>query len=113
MKAFNSRSGKSIADRVVKADSTLKRMKGLLGRTSFPPGEALLIEPCKLIHTFWMKFPIDALFLGKGYDVVAVEENLLPNRLSCLAIRASAVLELPAGTVAATDTKKGDKIELT
>jgi uncharacterized membrane protein (UPF0127 family) len=112
MKAFNARSGKSIADKVVKADSTLSRMKGLLGRTDFPPGEALLLQPCKLIHTFGMKFPIDVLFIGKGNDVVAVGENLPPNRLSAFVIRASSVLELPAGTLAATDTKKGDKIEI-
>ncbi|MGD2080668.1 MAG: DUF192 domain-containing protein [Nitrospirota bacterium] len=112
MKALNARSGKSIADTVVKANSALSRMKGLLGRADFPPGEALLLKPCKLIHTFGMKFPIDVLFLGKGNDVVAVEENLLPNRLSAFVIRASSVLELPAGTLAATDTKKGDKIEL-
>ncbi len=111
MKAFNPRSKKHIASNVVKADTAFKRMKGLLGRDSLPPGDALWLRPCKWVHTFGMRFAIDILFLGKDNAVVKAEENIPPNRFSAFAIRAVGALELPAGTVSESDTRAGDIIE--
>jgi len=113
MKACNLRNGKELSNNVTIAGSLLKRMKGLLGRDELPKGEALWIKPCMSIHTFFMRFPIDIVFLNKDNCVVATIKNLQPNRLTRLYPKASSVLELPAGAIEATDTKVGDKIEIT
>jgi uncharacterized membrane protein (UPF0127 family) len=113
MKARNLKSGKELSNNVIVADQVLKRMKGLLGKSELPIGEALWIKPCMSIHTFFMRFPIDVIFLNKRNQVVALIKNILPNRLTGLYPKAVSILELPAGTIEATDTEVGDKIEIT
>jgi len=88
------------------ADTLLSRTKGLLGRSSLPQGEGLWIKRCNSIHTAFMKFPIDVLFVDKNLRVVSVYENLKPWRITRLHFRASSVIELPAGTIA--DSTKGN-----
>lgn len=112
MKARNLRNGKELSNNVIVAYRLLKRMKGLLGKSELPIGEALWIKPCISIHTFFMKFPIDVLFLDKTNQVIAIIKNMLPNRLTRLYPKASSVFELPAGMIEATSTEVGDKIEL-
>jgi len=74
----------------------LSRMKGLLGRRSLPAGEGLLIRPAPSIHTFFMRFPIDAVFLSRAGEVMKISADVRPWRTrSCR--RAYAVLELAAG----------------
>ncbi|TML60208.1 MAG: DUF192 domain-containing protein, partial [Actinobacteria bacterium] len=55
-------------------------MKGLLGRTSLPDGEGLLLKPCGSVHTFFMRFPIDVVFLDRELSVVAVSAEVAPWR---------------------------------
>lgn len=94
-----------MADKVellgIKADvaaSFLQRAKGLIGRSSLPPGEGLLIERCNAIHTFFMKFPIDAIFLDRSGRVVKTVRNIRPWRfLVWGGWRAVKVLEVAAG----------------
>ena len=94
-----------MADKVellgIKADvaaSFLQRAKGLIGRSSLPPGEGLLIERCNAIHTFFMKFPIDAIFLDRRGRVVKTVRNIRPWRfLVWGGWRAVKVLEVAAG----------------
>ena len=112
MKAINARTGKTLATDVRVADNLFTRMKGLLGKKELLQGEALWIKPCFSIHTFFMKFPIDVLFLDKTNQVIAVVSNLTPNRLTRLYPRSFSVLEFPIGTIAATNTVIGDKIEI-
>ncbi len=112
MKAFNLRSNRHLALNVEVADSPLKRMKGLLGRDSLRPGEALLLRPCNWIHTVGMRFPIDIVFLSKDNTILKAEENVPPNRFSAFVFRAVSAVELPAGTVSATDSRAGDQIEM-
>lgn len=112
MKACNLRNGKELSNNVIVADCLLKRMKGLIGRGDFPAGEALWIKPCMSIHTFFMSFPIDIVFLNKTNRVIAIIKNLQPNRMTRLYPRALSVLELPAGVIDATVTEIGDKIEI-
>jgi len=113
MKAYNLRTGKELSNNVVLADSILKRMKGLLGKGTMPVGEALLIKPCISIHTFFMRFPIDALFLDKENRVIATIKNLHPNRMTRLYPKSASVLELQVGIVHVTGTEIGDKIAIT
>jgi uncharacterized membrane protein (UPF0127 family) len=112
MKARNLSNGKELSNNVIIADSILKRMKGLLGKSELPIGEALWIKPCMSVHTFFMRFPIDVVFLNNKNKVIAIRKNLKPNRITWLYPRAASVLELPAGTIEATETKVGDEIEV-
>jgi len=112
VKVTNLRNGREISNNLAVANSLLKRMKGLLGKTEMKAGEALLIKPCMSIHTFFMRFPIDIIFLNKRNKVIALIKNLKPNRLTRLYPSAASVLELPAGTLNTTDTRVGDDIEI-
>jgi uncharacterized membrane protein (UPF0127 family) len=112
MKAWNVRNNRELSNNVEVADCLLKRMKGLLGKTGMQIGEGLWIKPCKSIHMFFMKFPIDVVFLNRKNQVIAVIKNLKPNRITRLYPRAVSVLELPAGTIEATATEVGDEIEI-
>jgi uncharacterized membrane protein (UPF0127 family) len=112
MKACNVKNGRELSGNVEVADYLFKRMKGLLGKNELRVGESLWIKPCMSIHTFFMKFPIDLIFLNKQNVVIATIENLQPNRLTRLYPKAASVLELPAGTIEATSTVVGDVIEI-
>ena len=101
-----------MASRLEVAENLFTRMKGLLGRSALVAGEGLLIRPCKGIHTFGMKFPIDAVFLDANNRVIAATKNILPNRISSFYLSAACVLELPAGTVEESATLTGDQLEL-
>jgi uncharacterized protein len=81
------------------ADSLITRTKGLLGRPNLPEGEGLWIKRCNSIHTVFMKFPIDAVFVDDDLKVVSVYHALKPWRITRLHLKASSVFELPAGTV--------------
>ena len=93
------------------ANSVSKRMVGLLNRKSLAPGEGLLLDRCYGIHTFFMRFPIDVLFLDKDYHVMKAVRALPPWR-TCAVKQAVYVLELPAGTINQTQSTEGDQIQL-
>jgi uncharacterized membrane protein (UPF0127 family) len=112
MHALNMRNGEKLSFNVEVADKIFRRMKGLLGRDKLAKGESLWIKPCNSVHTFGMRFPIDVLFMDKENIVVSVRAGLAPYRLSRLFFRAASVLELPEGTLAAKDTRVGDRIEI-
>jgi uncharacterized membrane protein (UPF0127 family) len=112
MKAVNLTTQGVIADDITVAEKVFSRMKGLLGQKSMRPGTALLIVPCKSIHTFGMQFPLDVIFLDKSNRVTALKENLAPNRLTPMYWRAAGVIEMPAGRIAATHTRVGDEIQI-
>lgn len=112
MNAFNERNSKELSSHVVVADRLITRMKGLLGRNQLDKGESLWIRPCKSVHTIGMHFPIDVVFLDKRNVVVALRENLVPNRLTGFYTSAASVLELSSGTLAATDTRRGDRLRI-
>ncbi|QEM68874.1 DUF192 domain-containing protein [Geobacter sp. FeAm09] len=103
---------RELAGNVHAAHSLLARMKGLLGRKSLDPGEALWIKPCKGIHTIGMKFAIDAVFLDGANRVMALIPDLPPNRISPVYPCAASVIELPAGTLASTTLAIGETIEI-
>jgi uncharacterized protein len=109
MKAVFASGGKELATDVTVAASFTSRLRGLLGRASLPAGQGLLIKPCKGIHTFFMKFPIDVVFLDRGNRVVALHPSLPPNRMTRIYLKAASVLELPAGTLG-SDAAVGDVI---
>jgi uncharacterized membrane protein (UPF0127 family) len=96
------------------ADSYLRRLIGLLGKTQRWSrfGKGLWIVPSRGVHTIGMLFPIDLIFLNKGKEVVHIEEHVRPFRISRVSLKASSVLELPAHTVYRTGTQIGDVLEI-
>src|SRR5471032_2915766 len=94
----------TLTDRCHFANSVLKRMVGLLNRSGLEDGEGLLLDRCYGIHTFFMRFPIDVLFLDQSYTVLRAVAALRPFR-TCIVKKAVYVLELPAGKIHATGTQ--------
>jgi len=109
--AYNATRNAPIAAKVEKADTSASRNKGLLGRASLPADEALWIVPCPMIHTFFMQFPIDVLFLDTNLTVRRVIEDLRPWRLSPYVFSAHSVLELQGGVLKGS-VSVGDKLEM-
>lgn len=110
MRVVNRRNGAVLASRAARAASVGARLRGLLGRPSLPEGEALVIEPCTSIHTFFMRFPIDAAFVGRDGRVLRALSHLRPWRATRIYPSAALVVELPAGTLARTGTGEGDPL---
>lgn len=92
------------------ADSGPKRNKGLLGRERLSTGEGLWIIPCEAVHTFWMRFPIDLVYLDSQKRIRKLVSEVPAWRLSAC-LRAHSVLELPPGTIRDTHTQPGDILE--
>ena len=88
------------------ADRPFTRMRGLLGRASIAPGEGMLLTPGSSIMTFFMRFPIDVVFLDKAQTIVKITHSLVPWRTT-FARKAFATLELPAGTAVALGLEPG------
>ncbi len=102
--------GSVICARCVVADRMLPRMKGLLGKRELIAGEGLLIQPAPSIHTFFMRFPIDVVFLARNGEVMKVAPNVGAWRMrSCH--RAFSVLELAAGEAERHGITVGDHID--
>ena len=102
--------GSTVCERCVVANKMLPRMRGLLGRRSLPAGEGLLIRPAPSVHTFFMRFPIDVVFLSRAGEVLKVSADVGPWRArSCRG--AHAVLELAAGEAERRGVAVGDHIE--
>ena len=100
-----------IASIVVLAGDSASRRKGLLSRAEFPAGEALIIAPCNAVHTFFMKFPVDLLYVARDGRVLKIRERVAPWRMSgCLT--AFATIELPTGTIAVSEVETGDTLHL-
>jgi uncharacterized protein len=93
------------------ADRPLRRMRGLLGRGGLPAGEGLLLMPAPSIHTAFMRFPIDAVFLDGELRVLAIVQAMRPWRFASRR-RARSVLELAAGECARRGVRVGDRLQL-
>ena len=98
-----------LADKADIADTSAKRRTGLLKHARLEPGEGLWIVPCESVHTCFMKFPIDLVYLDKRRKVRKVRSAVPPWRLSAC-LMAHSVLELPAGTIRQTGTAPGDEL---
>lgn len=112
MRLVNRTRGAVLAERVEVASSPGARMKGLLGRAALPDGDALVIDPCTSIHTLFMRFPIDVLFVDRRGGAVRAIERMAPWRATRLYLSARWVAELPAGTLARSGTREGDEVAL-
>ena len=107
----NERTGSRIADRLIAAFDSETRRTGLLAHDSLPAGTAMIIAPTNAIHTFFMKFALDVLFVDRGGVVVKTRAALGPWRISA-AWRGHAVIELPAGSLGRSPVAPGDRVLL-
>lgn len=92
------------------ADTSALRSKGLLGRDGLMSGGGLWIIPCESVHTFFMRFPIDLVYLDRRNRIRKVRSEVGPWRISAC-FTAHSVLELPAGVIRATQSRRGDILE--
>lgn len=107
----DSSTGAVICGRCAVANRPVRRMRGLLGRRELPQGEGLLLRPAPAVHTAFMRFPIDAIFLDADMRVVGIADRLRPWRAAGRR-RARAVLELGAGEAARLGVTPGDALRL-
>jgi uncharacterized membrane protein (UPF0127 family) len=103
--------GTAVCPRCIVADRPLARMKGLLGRRGLESDEGLVLMPASSVHTFFMRFPIDVVFLDDELTVIGVSEAVRPWRAAWRR-GARAVLELPAGEAQRRGLRSGDRLRL-
>ena len=113
MKIINIKNKNLLASDAILANSIFKRVKGLLGRKDLPQGSAMILKPCNSIHTFFMQFPIDVVFVNKDNKVVKLINSLVPNRMTSIYWNAYYAIEFPAGTLNRTSTTTSDLLEIT
>ena len=103
-----------VATEAIVADSYVRRLVGLLGKTKrwTRLGTGLWIVPSSGVHTIGMMFPIDLIFLSKDKEVIHLEEYVRPFRISKVSLKANSVLELPPHTIYRSGTQVGDRLEI-
>lgn len=104
--------GAVVAGETRVADRPWSRLRGLLFRPPLGEGQGLALVPCKGVHMWGMRYPIDVAFMDSGDRVVALHPDLQPGSRTPLHRGARWALELPAGTLEATGTRIGDRVTL-
>lgn len=101
-----------IGRKICEARTFWTRGKGLMFAPQLDRDEGLIIDPCSSIHTFFMRFPLDVLYMDRDNTVIRADERMKPWRIGPVFTGSKWVIELPPGTIEATGTKAGDRIEL-
>jgi uncharacterized protein len=109
--ATNATRGSVLAERLEVAETAAKRNKGLLGRSGLDAGTGLWISPCESVHTFFMQFPIDLVYLDRHQRIRKLRSNVGPWRISAC-FSAHSVIELPAGRILESESRVGDVLKL-
>ena len=112
MRVFNRTRQTALADRAVAARSFWARLRGLMGRPNLSPGEGLVLFGDNSIHMFFMRFPIDVLYLDTDSRIIRLDESLRPWRVGPMVRGCQCIVELPAGTIQSTQTAIADQILL-
>lgn len=108
----NETRGTILAPKAVRAASFVSRLVGLLNRASLEQGEGLILDPSNSIHSFFMRFSFDAIFVDKTDKVVGIIESMRPFRISPVFFSSKITIELPSGTIKASATAIGDIIKV-
>lgn len=101
---------KILARHIEKANGLFARMKGLMGRSGLDPHHALWISHCNSVHTFFMKFSIDVIFVDKHLVVKSINRNIKPGQIIWPIWGASSVFEFSSGVLLSTSVEKGDHL---
>lgn len=110
MKIINRTRNTILADKARIADSFSARLVGLLNRSGLNPGEALILDPSNSIHSIFMRFTFDAIFLNRDQKVLAIVPGFKPFRISRLYLGAVTTIELPVGAIQSSKTQLNDEI---
>lgn len=100
-----------VAEAAIEATSALTRLKGLMFAKEMVGYDGLFIRPCNSIHTFFMRFPIDVLFMNKNFKIIKIVKNLSPWRMTRMYFSAHQVLEIKGGTLDER-IQEGDVLEV-
>jgi uncharacterized membrane protein (UPF0127 family) len=111
-KVTNTTRGTTVGDNIELADTSLRRMFGLLGRRGLDAGGGLWIRPSSGVHTFGMAFKIDVVGLDRDLKIIKLWRRLAPFRVTSVSLRMHSVLELPPGTISQCQMQVGDQIEI-
>lgn len=116
LRLLDEETGNVLAEKIETADSFWSRLRGLMFRREFEKGEALLFgfsKPKKFrIHTFFVFFPIDLIYLNEEFEVLEIEEGLPPWRVYNPSVEASYLVELPAGEIEQFGVEGGDELKI-
>jgi uncharacterized membrane protein (UPF0127 family) len=112
--AFNVTRQTFLATELRAADSHRQRLVGLIGtpKSAFQGGAGLWISPCHGVHTMFMRYPIDVVYLDTENCVIRIEDAVRPWRMTAILIESATVIELPAHTAWGTGTIVGDQLEI-
>jgi len=108
----NATRGVVLAERVAVASSILARLRGLMGTAPLPAQHGMLLRPCRQVHSFFMRYSLDLVFLDGAGRVVRTVEDFRPSRISPFVVAAAAVLELPAGALTDSVAVPGDLLSI-
>jgi uncharacterized membrane protein (UPF0127 family) len=111
MKLVNKKTNSVIVEHLKYADSFFKRLKGLMFTKDLNKNEGLLIKDCKSIHTFFMNYSLDAVFINNKFKIVKIIRNMKPRRVTPIYFGAAHVIEVKAGYLPA-DVSEGDFLEV-
>jgi uncharacterized membrane protein (UPF0127 family) len=103
----------STAIEIEQADSFLKRLKGLMFKKMPITETGLHLKPCDSIHMFFMRFPIDVVFLNENNQIVKAVPAIQPWKMIFPVKGAVSAVELPEGTIRKYAISEGEKIEFT
>lgn len=103
--------GEKLAGPLESARTLWQRTRGLIGRDALAPGCGMVIWDCNAVHTFFMRFPIDVVFVDSSVRVLKVAGRLAPYRFAG-SLRASAAIELCPGAAEAAGIREGDALEI-
>ena len=113
LRVTNTTRGNTVGENIEQADTSLKRMVGLLGRRGLDAGAGLWIRPSSGVHTVGMAFAIDVVGLDRDLKVIKLWRRLVPYRLTSVSLQLRSVLELPSGTIAQSEIQLGDQLQIT
>ena len=112
MRLYSKNTSKTLVPKLEVASTLWTRTKGLIGRASLPADQALWIHRCNSIHTFFMKFAIDLVFVDNKMVVRKTMSTVKPNRLVLPVIRATSVIEFPAGFLDLNPISVGEQLHV-
>jgi uncharacterized membrane protein (UPF0127 family) len=108
----NSTRAAPVARRVEVARGMLRRGLGLMGRRGWPSSDGMVLTGCNSIHTFFMRMPIDVVYLDRESRVLRADGAMPPWRLGPIVWKAKTIVELPTGTIERSGTKPGDLLQV-
>jgi uncharacterized membrane protein (UPF0127 family) len=111
LRVINTTRGCIVGDKVELADTSMKRMRGLLGRPGLDAGGGLWIKPSSGVHTIGMAFTIDVVGLDSDLRVIKLWRSLAPFRLTSVSFKLRSVLELPSGVISHSQMQLGDQLQ--